>query len=97
MTREAALQFLDDFIVTKLAGFGDHRDAMWFDNNKTQGSYLWHSLLSTSLNLKLLNPREVVSAAVTTYQKKSLTTRQHRKALFGKYSIGASLFVVYIG
>ena len=72
VTREAALQFLDDFIENKLAGFGDHQDAMWFDANKSQSPYLWHSLLSTSLNLKLLNPREVIAAAVTAYKKNNL-------------------------
>ncbi|MES2499752.1 MAG: cryptochrome/photolyase family protein, partial [Pseudomonadota bacterium] len=68
VTREEALQFLNDFIQHKLAGFGDHQDAMWQDVqsslDKSPSPYLWHSLLSTSLNLKLLNPREVIAAAV---------------------------------
>ena len=76
VTREAALQFLDDFIANKLAGFGDHQDAMWqniqssFDQG--QSPYLWHSLLSTSLNLKLLNPREVINAVMTAYKQHAL-------------------------
>ncbi len=71
VTRAGALQFLDDFIANKLAGFGDHQDAMWqVQNNQT--AYLWHSLLSTSLNLKLLNPREVIAAAQIAYQKNQL-------------------------
>ncbi len=72
VTREQALQFLDDFIENKLAGFGDHQDAMWFNDNKSQSPYLWHSVLSTSLNLKLLNPREVIAAAVIAYKNKQL-------------------------
>ena len=72
VTREAALQFLDDFIANKLAGFGDHQDAMWQATGSAQSPYLWHSLLSTSLNLKLLNPREVIAAAVTAYKKNLL-------------------------
>ena len=72
VTREQALQFLDDFIANKLAGFGDHQDAMWQEQDKTKSPYLWHSLLSTSLNLKLLNPREVIAAAVIAYQKNQL-------------------------
>lgn len=72
VTREAALEFLDDFIKNKLAGFGDHQDAMWQSTNPKQSPYLWHSLLSTSLNLKLLNPREVISAAVTAYKQQQL-------------------------
>ncbi len=69
VTRQAALQFLDDFIANKLAGFGDHQDAMWQSSVPNQNPYLWHSLLSTSLNLKLLNPREVIAAAVKAYQQ----------------------------
>ncbi len=68
VSREAALHFLDDFIANKLAGFGDHQDAMWAEAEKTKNPYLWHSLLSTSLNLKLLNPREVIQAALKAYQ-----------------------------
>ena len=77
VTRETALVFLDDFIANKLAGFGEHQDAMWQDiqssMEKSQNPYLWHSLLSTSLNLKLLNPREVINAATVAYQKNKLS------------------------
>ena len=73
VTREAALKFLDDFIANKLAGFGDHQDAMWQSTDSAQSPYLWHSLLSTSLNLKLLNPREVIAAAVAAYKKHQLS------------------------
>ena len=69
VTRETALQFLDDFIANKLSGFGDHQDAMWQAESGENNPYLWHSLLSTSLNLKLLNPREVIVAAETAYKQ----------------------------
>ena len=76
ISREQALNFLEDFIANKLIGFGDHQDAMWQDiqssMGKSQSPYLWHSLLSTSLNLKLLDPREVIQAAVNAYQKNQL-------------------------
>ena len=72
VTREEALTFLDDFIANKLAGFGDHQDAMWQATNSNQSPYLWHSLLSTSLNLKLLNPHEVIAAAVAAYHQHQL-------------------------
>jgi deoxyribodipyrimidine photolyase-related protein len=71
-TRAEALLFLDDFIANKLAYFGDHQDAMWQITDTSQSPYLWHSLLSTSLNLKLLNPREVIAAALQAYQQKQL-------------------------
>lgn len=69
VTREEALAFLDDFIANKLADFGPHQDAMW------QGDvspYLWHSLLASSLNLKLLNPREVIAAAEQAFRQRNL-------------------------
>lgn len=68
-TRAEALKFLDNFIRNKLTYFGDHQDAMWQHADNCQSPYLWHSLLSTSLNLKLLNPREVIDAAVQAYQQ----------------------------
>lgn len=69
VTRQQALVLLDDFIANRLAGFGPHQDAMW------QGDispYLWHSLLASSLNLKLLNPREVIAAAEQAYRNRNL-------------------------
>ena len=71
-TRVEALQFLDDFIKNKLTNFGEHQDAMWQISDNGQSPYLWHSLLSTSLNLKLLNPREVIAATLQAYQEKHL-------------------------
>lgn len=63
VTREAAKRTLEKFIETRLPVFGQFQDAMWTDE-----PWLYHSLLSTSLNLKLLNPREVVDAAERAYR-----------------------------
>jgi deoxyribodipyrimidine photolyase-related protein len=67
VTREQALQALDDFITHRLPLFGRHQDAMWTDM-----PFGWHALLSSSLNLKLLNPLEVVQAAEAAWRERGL-------------------------
>lgn len=62
VTRDQALDLLQHFIAEKLPLFGPYQDAMWQDQ-----PYLWHSLLASAMNLKLLNPREVIVAAEQAY------------------------------
>jgi deoxyribodipyrimidine photolyase-related protein len=63
VTREDGLLALKDFLEHRLASFGATQDAMW-----TNEPFLSHSLLSVALNLKLIHPREVVSAAEAAYR-----------------------------
>ncbi|MEO0998406.1 MAG: cryptochrome/photolyase family protein, partial [Pseudomonadota bacterium] len=63
VTRRQALYALRHFVAEGLPLFGRYQDAMW------QGEpLLYHSRLAAALNLHLLNPREVIEAAVGAWQ-----------------------------
>jgi deoxyribodipyrimidine photolyase-related protein len=57
VTRAQALQALDTFVAERLPQFGLWQDAMWGGQ-----PWLYHAHVSCALNLKLLNPREVINA-----------------------------------
>jgi deoxyribodipyrimidine photolyase-related protein len=63
VTRRQAVQVLDDFVEHRLADFGPYQDAM-LDEEWAMS----HSLLSTSLNLGLLGPTEVIERVIRAYE-----------------------------
>lgn len=67
VTPEKARVVLADFIRHRLSSFGQFQDAMWTDE-----PWLFHSLISSAMNLKLLNPREVVAAVEKAYREGSV-------------------------
>jgi len=67
VTRDQALQALEYFVEYRLRNFGVYQDAMWTDT-----PFGWHSILSSALNLKLLNPREVIDAVTLAWKKYAL-------------------------
>jgi len=67
VTREDALVALQHFIDQRLEKFGAWQDAMW-----TTLPFGWHALVGSSLNLHLLNPREVIAAAEEAYHARGL-------------------------
>ena len=64
VTAENARAALTDFIKIKLPLFGPYQDAMWTDT-----AYVYHSRLSATMNLKLLDPRTVLTAVQDAYHR----------------------------
>lgn len=58
VTRAQAREALADFIAHRLPLFGQYQDAMW-----RGAEVLYHARISSAMNLKLLDPREVVAQA----------------------------------
>jgi deoxyribodipyrimidine photolyase-related protein len=67
VTRAQARQRLDEFVEHALPVFGAHEDAMLRSEWK-----MAHSTLSSSMNLGLLHPGEVVRAAEDAYHRREL-------------------------
>ncbi len=63
VTRAQARAALADFVAHRLKLFGQWQDAM-----KTEAPFLFHALLSTSLNIGLLDAREICTAAEQAYR-----------------------------
>jgi len=63
VTPEDAEAALTDFVEHRLRDFGRHQDAMWVGE-----PWLYHSRLAAAMNLKLLDPRRVIAAAVAAYR-----------------------------
>jgi deoxyribodipyrimidine photolyase-related protein len=67
VSRGEALQVLEWFINTRLAGFGPYQDAM-----VTGEETMWHSMISPYINIGLLHPLEVIKAAEKAYEENQL-------------------------
>lgn len=68
LTRDEALSELKDFLKHRLAHFGDFQDAMTA-RDEPGTPWLFHSRLSAALNMKLIDPLEVVQAVETYWRK----------------------------
>ena len=66
LTHSTAKKWLKHFVKVKLKNFGKYQDAI-----KKNESFMFHSLLSSSINIGLLNPLDVI-VEVLKYKKKYL-------------------------
>ena len=76
VTPEQAWAALEDFVEHRLPDFGRFQDAMWAERDGAlltsalrHQSFLYHSRLSAAMNLKLLDPRDVIAAAERAYRE----------------------------
>lgn len=69
VTHRTAKKWLKDFIKNKLEHFGKYQDAMVQDND-----FLFHSVLSTSINIGLLNPLDIVNEVLKSKTKISINS-----------------------
>ncbi len=66
VNREQALTYLNDFIHNRLPLFGKYQDAMLADQ-----PWMYHSLISFSLNTKMLSPEEVIHRSISVWGDKA--------------------------
>ena len=64
VTAGQAQESLSDFIAHRLRDFGKYQDAMWSDTE-----FLFHSRISAVMNAHLLEPFEVVNAAIDAFER----------------------------
>ncbi len=64
VTAAEAKLALEDFVTNRLPDFGSYQDAMWTDE-----PFLYHSRVSATMNLKLLDPHAVVMAVADAYER----------------------------
>lgn len=71
VTHKTAKKWLDNFLTKRFEKFGPYQDFIDKNNN-----YLFHSLLSTSINIGLLNPDYVVRKATDKRRKIPINSRE---------------------
>ena len=67
VTHKTARKWLKDFINIKFKYFGDYQDAILKGQN-----YNYHSILSSSINIGLLNPNEIIKEIMLPKNKKKI-------------------------
>ena len=63
ITHKTAKKWLKNFLKKRLSNFGNYQDAILKDE-----SYLFHSLLASSINIGLITPKEVLDKTIKYYE-----------------------------
>ena len=63
ITHKTAKKWLKNFLKKRLSNFGNYQDAILKDE-----SYLFHSLLASSINIGLITPQEVLDKTIKYYE-----------------------------
>ena len=58
-SHQASTEWLQQFLASRFSLFGDYEDAMVENNN-----WLWHGVLTPMLNIGLLTPHQIITAAL---------------------------------
>lgn len=91
-TRRQAKGLVRTFIK-KLAEFGRYQDALVFDGPNC----LYHSCLSSALNIGLLNPRELIDAVIATKAPINATEAFIRQLFWREYQLYCYTYVDWPG
>ena len=67
VTHQQAEKWLTDFLENRFEKFGVYEDAMVADEH-----FLYHSVLTPSLNIGLLDPKQIINAAIKTHRAKNI-------------------------
>ena len=65
LTHKTANKWLSDFIKTKFEKFGPYQDYILKDE-----SFMFHSILSTSINIGLINPSDIIKKIIKSNSKR---------------------------
>ena len=103
VTHKTAKKWLTDFIKNRFDKFGDYQDFI-----NTENGFMYHSLLSTSINIGLLNPLDIIEV-IKKYKSKipinsfegyirQLFWREYQRYTYIYfYSIGQNIKFNYFG
>lgn len=86
-----AKNILKKFLDERLIHYGDYQDSINFDD-----PVLYHSMLSSSLNIGLLTPSEIIKAALTTWNANHHKIKKNNFEGFIRQIIGWREYMNYI-